>query len=104
MLSNVLLLLFPLLRLVVAQQYQGSVVSAFLPTISGAEVCFFQIPDPTGQGADLSLINYYSLASDGGRIDEAKIQRAIIVVHGLLRDPWAYQQDVSDRTPFLPPS
>ncbi|CZT25848.1 uncharacterized protein RCC_11517 [Ramularia collo-cygni] len=77
-----------------AQQYAGDIISAFLPTIVGAEVAFFRIPDPSGQNNNLTLINYYSHRSDGSRIIESDIQRAIIVPHGLLRDPWNYENDM----------
>lgn len=78
-----------------AQQYAGDIISAFLPTIAGAEVAFFKIPDTTGENDNLTLINYYSHRSDGSRIVETDIKRAVIVLHGLLRDPWNYETDVS---------
>lgn len=78
----------------VGQQYAGDIISAFLPTIDGAEVAFFNIPDTTGENANLTLINYYSHRSDGSRIVESDIQRAVIVLHGLLRDAWNYETDV----------
>ena len=82
--------------LTAAQQYAGDVVSGLLPTISRAEVAFFRIPDPTGQNDHLTLINYYAHGTNGGRIVESNIERAIIVIHGLLRDPWNYCNDVCD--------
>lgn len=78
-----------------AQQYAGDTISAYLPTISRAEVAFFKIPDPDGENNNLTLINYYAHGSNGGRIVESNIQRAVIVLHGLLRDPWNYCNDVS---------
>ncbi|KXS97308.1 hypothetical protein AC578_10721 [Pseudocercospora eumusae] len=77
-----------------AQQYAGDIISANLPTIAGTEVAFFKIPDTTGANDHLTLINYYSHGSDGNRIVEANIQRAVIVLHGLLRDPWNYENDM----------
>lgn len=79
---------------VLAQQYAGDVISASLPTIDNAEVAFFKIDDPSGKNDALTLINYYSHGTDGNRIVESKIQRAVIVIHGLLRDPWNYENDV----------
>ncbi|KAI9666162.1 MAG: hypothetical protein M1821_004097 [Bathelium mastoideum] len=76
-----------------AQQYAGDIVSGYLPTIPRAEVAFFRIPDPTGANNNLTLINYYSLTSSGGQIVNSNIQRALIVIHGLLRDPWDYMND-----------
>ena len=78
-----------------AQQYAGDTISAYLPTIDNAEVAFFKIPDPNGENDNLTLINYYSHGTDGNRIVESKIQRVVIVLHGLLRDPWNYENDVS---------
>lgn len=78
-----------------AQQYAGDTISAYLPTISGAEVAFFRVPDSNGENNNLTLINYYSHGSDGNRIKESNIKRAVIVLHGLLRDPQAYENDVS---------
>nr|POE47016.1 wsc domain-containing protein [Quercus suber] len=78
-----------------AQQYAGDIISANLPTISGAEVAFFKIPDPSGKNNNLTLINYYSHGTNGQRIVESNIQRAVIVLHGLLRDPFNYENDNS---------
>ena len=79
-----------------AQQYAGDIISAYLPTISDAEVAFFRIPDPSRANNNLTLINYYSHGSNGNRIVESNIERAVIVIHGLLRDPWNYENDVRD--------
>lgn len=92
-----------LVRVAFAQQYAGDQISALLPTIPGAEVAFFKIPDPAGANDHLTLVNYYALGSDGQRIKPSKIQRAVIVVHGLLRDPWNYQTDVSMAGSLPPP-
>ncbi|CAK3756019.1 Hypothetical predicted protein [Lecanosticta acicola] len=78
---------------VAAQQYAGDVISAGLPTIEGAEVAFFKIPDTTGVNNNLTLINYYSHGTSGGRIVESNVQRVLITIHGLLRDPWDYMND-----------
>lgn len=78
-----------------AQQYQGDIISASLPTVPGAEVAFFKIADPSGQNDGLTLVNYYSHGTDGGRIVESKIQRAVIVIAGLQRDCNNYENDVS---------
>lgn len=86
--------LLPLLALgASAQQYAGDTISAYLPTISGAEVAFFKVPDPTGANNNLTLINYYAHGTNGGRIVESNIKRAVITLHGLLRDPWNYIND-----------
>jgi hypothetical protein len=80
--------------LATAQQYEGDVVSANLPTVENAEINFFKIRDPSGGSESLSLINYYSLGTEGKHIEESKIKRAVISIHGLLRDPWNYENDV----------
>lgn len=77
-----------------AQQHEGTTVSANLPQTSGAEVSFFKIQNPTGGNASLSLINYQSLAANGERLNNENVKRGIIVIHGLLRDPWNYENDV----------
>ena len=80
--------------LVAAQQYEGDVIPGTLPSVNNAEVAFWKIKDPTGANANLTLINYASLNTQGQRPDQSKIQRAVIPIHGLLRDPWGYQNDV----------
>lgn len=82
-----------------AQQYAGDIISAYLPTISRAEVAFFKIPDPDELNNNLTLINYYSHGSNGARLVESNIKRAVIVIHGLLRDPWNYANDVRKLAP-----
>lgn len=77
-----------------AQQYEGDTIDGRLPTIPGAEVAFFKIPDHSGKNNNLTLINYYSHGTNGARLVESNIQRAIIVIHGLLRDPWNYENDM----------
>ncbi|KAK4503374.1 hypothetical protein PRZ48_004289 [Zasmidium cellare] len=84
--------LLPLALGITAQQYAGDIIGANLPTVAGAEVAFFKIPDPTG-ASNLTLINYYSHGTTGGRIVESNIKRAVIALHGLLRDPNNYMTD-----------
>jgi hypothetical protein len=80
--------------LVAAQQYEGDVIPGTLPSVNNAEVAFWKIKDPTGANANLTLINYASLNTQGQRPDNSKIQRAVLAIHGLLRDPWNYENDV----------
>lgn len=77
-----------------AQQYAGDFVNNSLPQVPGAEITYFRIPDPAGKNNNLTLINYYSWNSTGQRIVESKIQRAVIVIHGLNRDPGTYESNV----------
>jgi hypothetical protein len=75
---------------VLAQQYAGDVINNTLPTLNGAAINFFKIPDTTSKaGGYATLMNYYS-APNGNRLIESQVQRAIIVVHGLDEDPWVY--------------
>lgn len=77
-----------------AQQYAGDVIPGTLPQVDNAEVAFWKIRDPTDQNANLTLINYASLNTQGQRPDQSKIQRAVLSIHGLLRDPWNYENDM----------
>ncbi|KAM0716672.1 hypothetical protein Q7P37_008117 [Cladosporium fusiforme] len=77
-----------------AQQHEGAEVKTNLPETNGAEISFFKIQNPTGGKASLSLVNYQSLASDGERLNNENVKRGIIVIHGLLRDPWNYENDM----------
>jgi len=80
--------------LVAAQQYAGDVIPGTLPQIANSEVAFWKIKDPSGDNANLTLINYASLNTQGQRPDNSKIQRVVLSIHGLLRDPWNYENDV----------
>ena len=80
--------------LVSAQQYAGDVIPGTLPEVANSEIAFWKIKDPTGANANLTLINYASLNTQGQRPDNSKIQRAVLSIHGLLRDPWNYENDV----------
>lgn len=84
--------------LTAAQQYAGDVISGSLPTVANAQVNFWRIPNPNGPGHNdnLTLINYENLGTNGQRIVPSNIQRAVIVIHGLLRDPWNYQNDAQN--------
>lgn len=83
-----------------AQQYEGDVIPGTLPTVDNAEVAYWKIADPTDQNANLTLINYASLNTQGQRPDNSKIQRAVLSIHGLLRDPWNYENDVRSLRPM----
>ncbi|KAK8172020.1 WSC domain-containing protein [Phyllosticta citrichinensis] len=72
-----------------AQQYAGSNISSTLPLVPGTELAFFNIKSPKSQNT--TLINYASLNStNNGRPDPKKLKRAVIVLHGLNRDPQTY--------------
>jgi hypothetical protein len=80
------------------QQYAGEVIDTKLPIVPGAEIAFFKIPGVTDgtkpKAANLTLINYYSHGSNDKRLVESKVQRAVIIVHGLNRDPGTYQANM----------
>lgn len=75
-----------------SQQYAGEVINTTLPNVPGSEICFFNIPRKGTQKH--TLINYYSRGKDGKRLVESKVQRAVIIVHGLNRDPGTYQSNM----------
>ncbi|KAM0714477.1 hypothetical protein Q7P37_010264 [Cladosporium fusiforme] len=75
-----------------SQQYVGEVIDTTLPNVPGSEITFFNIPRKGTQKH--TLINYYSHGKDGKRLVESKVQRAVIVVHGLNRDPGTYQSNM----------
>lgn len=81
-----------------SQQYAGEVIDTGLPNVPGSEIAFFKIPGVMDsnkrKAANLTLINYYSHGSNGKRLVESKIQRAVIIVHGLNRDPQTYESNM----------
>jgi hypothetical protein len=81
-----------------AQQYAGEVIDTKLPNVPGSEIAFFKIPGVTDgtkpKAANLTLINYYSHGSNDKRLVESKVQRAVIIIHGLNRDPDTYQANM----------
>jgi hypothetical protein len=76
-----------LLHLTVAQQYSGASYANSKPNVSGAERTFWNIKDPNNKNA--SLLNYM-IAPNGARQNPLQVQRAVIVIHGLNRDPESY--------------
>ncbi|RYP53974.1 hypothetical protein DL768_001124 [Monosporascus sp. mg162] len=83
---------------VVPGQHLGTPINNTLPvTHIFSEVTYFKVKDPLGEhvctddpGSDFSLINYSSLNSTRQRPPNNAIQRAVIVCHGLRRDPQNY--------------
>lgn len=90
--------LFPSLSL--AQQYAGDKINNTLQAVAGSELAFFKIHDSKNQSA--TLLNYYSLASNGSRINPANAKRAVIIIHGLLRDPYLYINNVMKALAMVP--
>jgi hypothetical protein len=77
-----------------AQQYAGEAIPNSLPAVFGAELAYFRISDPAGANT-ATLLNYQSLGSDGQRLKEANVERAVIMVHGQRRDADVYASYVS---------
>jgi len=87
-----------LLQLVLAQQYAGDVIPNSLGSVPGSELVYFKIKEPNGKtpkAYNLTLTNYQSLQTNGQRIVPSQIQRAVIIIHGLDRDPGTYISNVS---------
>jgi hypothetical protein len=81
-----------------SQQYAGDIIDTSLPNVPGSEIAFFKIPGVMDsnkkKAANLTLINYISHGSDGKRLVESKVQRAVIIIHGLNRDPGTYESNM----------
>ena len=92
------LVMAPLLRLLtlatiaVAQNYVGTPINNSLPFVPGSEITYFNVI--TSSGLNTTLTNYMSFNSSGKRPDPTKIERAVIIVHGLQRDPGTYMSNV----------
>jgi hypothetical protein len=81
---------------VFAQQYLGDIIpNATYPGVPGSELVYFRVKDPAGVNNNLTLVNYQSFGSNGKRIDGSKVKRAVIIIHGLNRDPGTYMSNVS---------
>lgn len=86
-----------LIQLVAAQQYAGDFINNSLPYVPGAEINYFKIKEPTGKvpkAYNLTLINYQSLQANGQRLVPSQIQRAVVIIHGLQRDPGTYISNI----------
>lgn len=85
-----LIFLFCCIPVSLAQQYAGDVIPNSLPSVPGAEIAYFRINDPSGKNNNLTLINYYAHQLNGNRVVESDIKRAVVIIHGLNRDPGTY--------------
>jgi hypothetical protein len=91
-----LVVLSALLQNISAQQYLGDVIpNATYPGVPGSEIVYFRVKDPAGVNNNLTLVNYQSFGSNGKRIVGSKVQRAVIIIHGLNRDAGTYMSNVS---------
>lgn len=78
-----------------AQQYAGDTISGTLPEKDGSEIAYFRISDPSGANDQLTLINYYSHDSNGQRLQESAVERAVIMMFGMNRNAADYEGFVS---------
>ena len=77
-----------------AQQYAGDVIPNSLPGVPGAEISYFRIKDASGKNNNLTLTNYYTHQLNGQRTVNSDIKRAVIIIHGLNRDPGTYASNM----------
>jgi hypothetical protein len=79
-----------------AQQYLGRTIPNSLPAApKGSELTFFNIRDLQAGLPNATLINYYSLPG-GQRQNQTKVQRAVILIHGQLRNPESFWDNTHD--------
>ncbi|KAK6076275.1 glyoxal oxidase precursor [Seiridium cupressi] len=83
-----------ILELTSGQQYAGDFINSSLPTVPGSEIAYFRINDPSGSNNNLTLVNYYSHGTSNQRLVESNVQRAVVIVHGLNRDPGTYMSNM----------
>lgn len=81
-------------KLAFGQQYAGDFINSSLPGVPGSELAYFRINDPSGSNNNLTLINYYSHGTSNQRLVESNVQRAVIIIHGLNRDPGTYMSNM----------
>ncbi|KAK5728811.1 hypothetical protein LTR15_001951 [Elasticomyces elasticus] len=75
-----------------AQQYAGDIIQNALPGVPGAEIAYWKIKDT--KSSNLTLINYHNYGKNGKRQDTNKVKRAVVIIHGLNRDPGTYQSNM----------
>jgi hypothetical protein len=80
-----------------AQQYAGQTIPNSLPGVNGGQLSFFNIFD--ANGGRTTLLNYFSTAG-GKPLNQTKVKRAIITLHGLNRDGWDYFDHVRTKIPL----
>ncbi|KAI8632121.1 WSC domain-containing protein [Xylariaceae sp. FL1651] len=85
-------LLLLLCLTVSGQQFMGDSYNNSLDTVPGAEIAFWKITDKKGR--TFTQLNYFSQAGNGQRLNPAKVKRAVIVIHGLQRDPGTYMSNM----------
>ncbi|KAI7083197.1 hypothetical protein KC352_g41122, partial [Hortaea werneckii] len=76
-----------------SQEYAGDTITTTLPGVPGAEIAFWKIQDTKAKN-NLTLINYINHGKDGKRLVPSNLKRAVIIIHGLNRDPGTYMANM----------
>ncbi|PSK50339.1 Kremen protein 1 [Elsinoe australis] len=83
-----------LIQPITAQQFAGDVIPNKMPTVPGSELAYWRVTDPAGKNNALTLINYWSQNGNGQRLVNSDVQRGVIIIHGLNRDPGTYMSNM----------
>ncbi|RDW89749.1 hypothetical protein BP6252_01781 [Coleophoma cylindrospora] len=86
------LLLLAFSWLAAGQQYQGNTITNSLPSVPGSELAYWKITDKKNR--NFTLINYFSNDGNGNRLTTSNVKRAVVVLHGLGRDPGTYMSNM----------
>lgn len=78
--------------IVSAQQFQGRLIPNSLPTVGGSEIAYWNVIDKKGR--NMTLTNYFSLDGNGKRLTTSSVKRAVVIIHGLQRDPGTYMANI----------
>jgi hypothetical protein len=88
-----LLLLVSFALCAFAQQHAGQYIGSWLPATDGAEIAYFNIQ--ADNGLNTTLINYFSYPNSTNQpLNPEEVQRAVIILHGSVRDAWNYFHDI----------
>jgi len=82
------------------QQFQGKVIPNSLPTVGGSEITYWNIVDKKGR--NMTLTNYFSQNENGQRLKTSDVKRAVVIIHGLQRDPGTYMANILTAFSQLP--
>lgn len=74
------------------QQFVGQAFNNSMPGVPGAEITFWNIFDANKKNT--SLLNYQNFGKNGARQDPKKVQKAVIIIHGLGQDPGTYMANM----------
>ncbi|RDW69904.1 hypothetical protein BP5796_08301 [Coleophoma crateriformis] len=86
------LLLLAFSWLAAGQQYLGNTITNSLPSVPGSEIAYWKITDKKNR--NFTLINYFSNDGNGNRLATGNVKRAVVVLHGLGRDPGTYMSNM----------